>query len=181
MAAHDTTTAPLVLHAREHAGDAVRRRRNRRQAVAPALLHEPALEVVADARELRLEATRECVVSDAPEARCQRLEALVVQGDGPRAAQALRQRGIPLTVVLAPFEYQLRQPEDPEAQRPQQMISERLAAVAAVERQRVTRNAGNCRRARLRSSFSVAARSVSNRRSSRPVRRSSQGTPSAST
>lgn len=42
-------------------------------------------------------------------------------------ADALRARGIPLVVVLAPFEYQLREPDDPEAQRPQQMLSARLA------------------------------------------------------
>jgi hypothetical protein len=58
------------------------------------------------------------------------------------------------------------------------IVALRLSAVAvvtmstpctasAVERQRATRNAGSWSRARLRSSFSVAAMSVSNRRSSR--------------
>jgi len=42
-------------------------------------------------------------------------------------ADALRARGIPFVVVLAPFEYQLREPDDPEVQRPQEMLSARLA------------------------------------------------------
>jgi hypothetical protein len=41
-------------------------------------------------------------------------------------ARVLARRSIPFVVVLAPFEYQLRDPEDPEAQVPQRMIGELL-------------------------------------------------------
>jgi lysophospholipase L1-like esterase len=40
---------------------------------------------------------------------------------------ALAQRGIPLIVVLSPFEYQLRDPADPETQIPQRRIGDLLA------------------------------------------------------
>lgn len=42
-------------------------------------------------------------------------------------ARALEARGIPLVVVLSPFEYQLREPGDPETQIPQQVLGELLA------------------------------------------------------
>jgi lysophospholipase L1-like esterase len=47
----------------------------------------------------------------------------------------LEQRGIPFVVVLAPFEYQLRSPEDPETQIPQRIVGELLskAGVAYVD------------------------------------------------
>jgi lysophospholipase L1-like esterase len=47
----------------------------------------------------------------------------------------LEQRGIPFAVVLSPFEYQLRSPEDPEAQVPQRMLGELLskAGVSTVD------------------------------------------------
>ena len=42
-------------------------------------------------------------------------------------AALLKSRGIPLVVVIAPFEYQLRNPEDPESQVPQQKLAGQLA------------------------------------------------------
>jgi lysophospholipase L1-like esterase len=42
-------------------------------------------------------------------------------------AAELESRAIPLLVVLAPFEYQLRKPEDPETQIPQRLLGDRLA------------------------------------------------------
>jgi lysophospholipase L1-like esterase len=41
-------------------------------------------------------------------------------------AALLEKRGIPLVVVLSPFEYQLRNPEDPEAQVPQRRLGDLL-------------------------------------------------------
>ena len=41
-------------------------------------------------------------------------------------ARALEARGIPLVVVLSPFEYQLREPGDPETQIPQRVMGELL-------------------------------------------------------
>jgi lysophospholipase L1-like esterase len=56
-------------------------------------------------------------------------------GDVAKSAQDLaaiaasaRERGIPFVLVIAPFEYQLREPQDPDTQVPQQMLGERLAA-----------------------------------------------------
>jgi len=40
---------------------------------------------------------------------------------------ALQARGIPLIVVLSPFEYQLRRPDDPETQVPQRIVLDLLA------------------------------------------------------
>lgn len=40
---------------------------------------------------------------------------------------AARERSIPLVVVLAPFEYQLREPDDPDTQVPQRLLGELLA------------------------------------------------------
>lgn len=50
-------------------------------------------------------------------------------------AAALKQRAIPLIVVLAPFEYQLRRPDDPEAQIPQRKLGDLLtrAGVAFID------------------------------------------------
>jgi hypothetical protein len=42
-------------------------------------------------------------------------------------AAFLEQRGIPLVVVIAPFEYQLRRPEDPDSQVPQRKLIELLS------------------------------------------------------
>lgn len=42
-------------------------------------------------------------------------------------AAVLKQRGIPFVVVLCPFEYQLREPTDPETQVPQRVMGELLA------------------------------------------------------
>lgn len=48
-------------------------------------------------------------------------------GDIAAISASLEARGIPLVVVLAPFEYQLRAPQDPETQIPQQRLGELLA------------------------------------------------------
>ncbi len=42
-------------------------------------------------------------------------------------AEALRQRSIPLVVILSPFEYQLRDPHDPETQIPQRKLGDLLS------------------------------------------------------
>jgi hypothetical protein len=44
--------------------------------------------------------------------------------DVAKIAAFLRERGIPLQVVLSPFEYQLRAPQDPEADVPQRKLAE---------------------------------------------------------
>jgi lysophospholipase L1-like esterase len=46
--------------------------------------------------------------------------------DVVRVAGFLRERGIPLVVVLPPFEYQLREPQDPDTEIPQRKLGERL-------------------------------------------------------
>jgi len=50
-------------------------------------------------------------------------------------AEELRAKGIPLVLVLSPFEYQLRRPDDPESELPQRLITERLtrAGVAYID------------------------------------------------
>ena len=48
-------------------------------------------------------------------------------GDIAAIAAYLKARGVPLVVVLAPFEYQLRSPADPQAQIPQQRLGGLLA------------------------------------------------------
>jgi hypothetical protein len=48
-------------------------------------------------------------------------------GDVAAIAAFLEARGTPFLVVLSPFEYQLRRPEDPETQIPQRQLGERLA------------------------------------------------------
>lgn len=59
-------------------------------------------------------------------------------------AADLRSRGIPLIVVLSPFEYQLGNPEDPEAQIPQRRIGDLLAkaGVAFIDARPYFENAG---------------------------------------
>jgi hypothetical protein len=47
--------------------------------------------------------------------------------DVSEVAELLKQRGIPLVVVIAPFEYQLRKPEDPDSQVPQRELTERMS------------------------------------------------------
>ena len=53
-------------------------------------------------------------------------------GDVADTAALLKRRGIPLVVVIAPFEYQLRKPEDPDSQVPQGELVE-LFSRAGVE------------------------------------------------
>jgi hypothetical protein len=47
-------------------------------------------------------------------------------GDIAAIAAFLKPRGIPLVVVIAPFEYQLRNPEDPDSQVPQRKLGDLL-------------------------------------------------------
>ena len=47
--------------------------------------------------------------------------------DVSEVAALLKQRGIPLVVVIAPFEYQLRKPEDPDSQVPQRELTELMS------------------------------------------------------
>jgi lysophospholipase L1-like esterase len=56
-------------------------------------------------------------------------------GDVAGIAALLHQRAIPLVVVIAPFEYQLRKPEDPDSQVPQRKLTELLsrAGVEAID------------------------------------------------